>query len=104
MFHTLSYTDKSSSDSNTCVSLLNTLLHDLLSHIGQISKTFLDTRQVFMEHFGVLFVMLVTHPVCILSTAVIIVWLLELVFISREQASFRQLWYKSYMPCSASNK
>lgn len=31
---------------------------------------------------------------CILSTAVIIVWLLKLVFTSAEQASFRQLWYK----------
>lgn len=55
-----------------CVSLLNTSLDDLLSQIGQISKTLLSTRQVFMEHFGVLFVMLVMHLVCILSTAVII--------------------------------
>lgn len=52
-------------------------LHDLLSHIGQISKTLFDTRQAFMEHFSVLFVMLVMHLVCILSTAVIIFWLLN---------------------------
>lgn len=104
MFHTLSSTDKSSSNSNMCVSLLNTSLDDLLSQIGQISKTLLSTRQVFMEHFSVLFVMLVMHLVCILSTAVIIFWLLRLVFISGEQASCRQLRYKSYMPCSIRNK
>lgn len=103
MLHALSYTDKSSSDINMCVPLLNTSLHDL-SPIGQIPKTLLDTRQVFMEHFSVLFVMLIMHLVCILSAAVIIVWLLKLVFISGEQAGFRQLWYKSYMPCSVRNK
>lgn len=48
------------------------ILHDL-SRIGQISMTLLNTRQVFMEHFSVLFMMLIMHLVCILSTAVIIV-------------------------------
>lgn len=72
MLHALSYTDESSSDNNTCVPLLSTSLHDL-SHIGQISKTLLDTRQVFMELFGVLFVMLVMHLACILSAAVVII-------------------------------
>lgn len=87
MLHALPYTDKGSPDSNMCVPLLSASLHGVF--LGQISKILLDPRQVLMEHFSLLFVMLVM--VCILSIAVIIIWLLKLVFISGEQASFRQV-------------